>query len=64
MKKHEKLCPKMVLQVVCIFVKGHLCLLKDAMQEKKFEKKPTKKSVLKTGLKYEIILVPYACGFS
>ena len=27
-KEHEKLCQKMVLKVVCIAVKGHLCLLK------------------------------------
>ena len=27
-KEHEKLCPKMMLEFVCIFL-GHLCLWKD-----------------------------------
>ena len=32
MKEPEKLCSKMVLAIVCISVRGHLCLLKDVLQ--------------------------------
>ena len=31
MKEHQKLCQKMVSEIVCIFVCGHLDLWKDVM---------------------------------